>query len=313
MPGVRHGHRYSSKARPDVNAYNPAPDEAIKGIAYKVLEDQTHEEILEDIQDLNKGCQIAEPKRLGKTSSLLITFTRTHKVPSQIRLFGGLYPCYPFRAKTEACFKCRRAGHRADVCPRENTNLCSRCGTQHPAKETPDCSPKCILCNEDHFMGTRSCKAHFERPNYRGTKPTESQWQRGQQQDSGGHRSRSRGRSNASQRYRRSRSRSTSFLPSRKPTAKNAENTGVSFARLYAVGASMSASPGIWRQAVACRSVLAALVGLPQSLGCSGVRRFAACSKLPLDGCACSVRRGEAVLIFSSALDVVDGVDFVNA
>ncbi|KAH7940836.1 hypothetical protein HPB49_006588 [Dermacentor silvarum] len=205
-----------------VNAYIPAPDEAIKGIAYNVLDDQTREEILEDIQDLNKGCQIAEARRLGKTSSLLITFTGTHKVPSQIRLFGGLYPCYPFRAKTEACFNCRRAGHRADVCPREKTNLCNRCGTQHPAKETPDCTPKCTLCNGDHFTGTRSCKARFERPNYRGRTPTESQWQRGQQQDSGGHRSRSRGRSNASQRYRRSRSRSTSFPPL--PKADNQES-----------------------------------------------------------------------------------------
>ncbi|KAH7980070.1 hypothetical protein HPB49_012944 [Dermacentor silvarum] len=204
-----------------VNAYIPAPDKAIKGIAYNVLDDQTRKEILEDIQDLNKGCQIAEARRLGKTSSLLITFTGTHKVPSQIRLFGGLYPCYPFRAKTEACFNCRRAGHRADVCPREKTNLCNRCGTQHPAKERPDCTPKFILCNGDHFTGTRSCKAHFERPNYRGRTPTESQWQRGQQQDSGRHRSRSRGRSNASQRYRRSQSRSTSFPPL--PKADNQE------------------------------------------------------------------------------------------
>lgn len=195
-----------------VNAYIAAPDEAIKGIAYNVLEDQTHEEILEDIQDLNKGCQIADARRLGKTSSVLITFTGTQKVPSQIRLFGGLYSCYPFRAKTEACFNCRRAGHRTDVCPRERTNLCNRCGTQHPAKEKPDCTPKCILCNGDHFTGARSCKARFERPHYRGRKPTESQWQRGQQ-DSGRHQSRSRERSNSSQRRWRSRSRSISFPP----------------------------------------------------------------------------------------------------
>lgn len=110
-----------------VNAYIAAPDEAIKGIAYNVLEGQTRKEILEDIRDLNRGCQIAEARKLGKTSSLLITLTGTHEVPSQICLFGGVYMCYPFRAQMEACFNCRPVGHRADVCPREKTNLCSRC------------------------------------------------------------------------------------------------------------------------------------------------------------------------------------------
>ncbi|KAH9367484.1 hypothetical protein HPB48_000436 [Haemaphysalis longicornis] len=169
-----------------LRAYVAAPDDAIKGIIYSAVYDQTQEELFEDIINLNKSRDYttADARQLGKTKSLLITFIGTNEVPREIIFFGSIYTCCPFKAKVETCFNCRRAGHRAGVCPKEKTDLCRRCGEQHPVKEQPDCTPKCILCNRDHFTGTRKCKQRFERPGYfkgRTSTSTENPWQRGQQ------------------------------------------------------------------------------------------------------------------------------------
>ncbi|KAH9365884.1 hypothetical protein HPB48_017276 [Haemaphysalis longicornis] len=216
-----------------LRAYVAAPDDAIKGIIYNAVYDQTQDEIFEDIINLNKSRNytIADARQLGKTKSLLITFIGTKEVPREIIFFGSIYTCYPFKAKVETCFNCRRAGHRADVCPKEKTGLCRRCGGQHPVKEQPDCTPKCILCNGDHFTGTRKCKQRFERPgNFKGrtSTSTENPWQRGQQQQgqaSGEHRqSRSQFRSNSRTGRRHSRSRSNSFPPLRRSESKERPN-----------------------------------------------------------------------------------------
>ncbi|KAH9365189.1 hypothetical protein HPB48_000470 [Haemaphysalis longicornis] len=190
--------------RHPLRAYVAAPDDAIKGIIYM--------------------------RQLGKTKSLLITFIGTKEVPREIIFFGSIYTCYPFKAKVETCFNCQRAGHRADVCPKEKTGLCRRCGGQHPVKEQPDCTPKCILCN-GIFTGTRKCKQRFERPgNFqrRTSTSTENPWQRGQQQQgqaSGEHRqSRSQFRSNSRSGRRHSRSRSNSFPPLRRSESKERPN-----------------------------------------------------------------------------------------
>ncbi|KAH9363734.1 hypothetical protein HPB48_021525 [Haemaphysalis longicornis] len=176
-----------------LSAYVAAPGDAIKGIIYNAVYDQTQDEIFEEIINLNKSRNytIADARQLGKTQSLLITFIATKEVPRETIIFGSIYTCYPFKAKFETCFNCRGAGHRADVCPKEKTGLCRMCGGQHPVKEQPDCTPKCILCNGGHFMGTRKCKQRFEIPgNFKGrtSTSTENPWQRGQQQQATGER-----------------------------------------------------------------------------------------------------------------------------
>ncbi|KAH7971240.1 hypothetical protein HPB49_020685 [Dermacentor silvarum] len=80
-----------------------------------------------------------------------------------LNFYGAVYSCHPFKAEVEACFNCPKPGHRADVCPKERTGLCPRCGIAHPIKPTPDCTPKWILCGGAHFTGTRRCKVRFDR------------------------------------------------------------------------------------------------------------------------------------------------------
>ncbi|KAH9367421.1 hypothetical protein HPB48_021485 [Haemaphysalis longicornis] len=212
-----------------LRAYVAAPDDAIKGIIYNAFYDQTQNEIFENTINLNKrrNYTIADARQLGKTKSLRITFIGTKEVPREIIFFGSIYTCYPFKAKVETCLNCRRAGHKANVWPKEKTGLWRRSGGQHPVEEQPDCTPKLILCNGDHFTGTRQCKQRFERPgNFKGRTSTSAKnpWQRGQQQQgqvSVEHRqSRSQFRSNSRTGRRHSRSRPNSFPPLRMSESK---------------------------------------------------------------------------------------------
>ncbi|KAH7979099.1 hypothetical protein HPB49_008192 [Dermacentor silvarum] len=148
-----------------MKAYVAAPNNAIKGILYNAVYNQSQEEIFEDLVALkpSRTFTIADARQLGRTKFILVTFINTTEVPRQLNFYGAVYSCHPFMAKVEACFNCRKPGHRADVCPKERTGLCPRCGIAHPVKPTPDCTPKCILCGGAHFTGTRRCKVRFDR------------------------------------------------------------------------------------------------------------------------------------------------------
>ncbi|KAH7949432.1 hypothetical protein HPB49_009729 [Dermacentor silvarum] len=126
-----------------MKAYVAAPDNAIKGILYNAVYNQSQEEIFEDLVALNpsRTFTIADARQLGRTKSILVTFINATEVPRQLNFYGA-------------------PGHRVDVCPKERTGLCPRCGIAHPIKPTPDCTPKCILCGGAHFTGTRRCKQH---------------------------------------------------------------------------------------------------------------------------------------------------------
>ncbi|KAH9370627.1 hypothetical protein HPB48_008729 [Haemaphysalis longicornis] len=135
-------------ARTQDKAYVAAPDDAIKGIIYNAVYDQTQDEIFEDIINLNKS---------RKLHNCRCQATRQNQeVPREIIFFGSIYTCYPFKAKVETCFNCRRAGHREDVCPKEKTGLCRRCGEQHPVKEQPG------LHTQMHPVQWRSFHGHQE-------------------------------------------------------------------------------------------------------------------------------------------------------
>lgn len=148
-----------------VRAYIAAPDDAIRGIIYNAIYDQSQEEIFEDLSALNqsKSFTIADARPLGRTKSILVTFVQTKTIPKQLNFYGAVYACHPFKAKVEACYNCWKPGHRADVCPQPVTNRCHRCGEPHPPTDPPTCESKCILCNGLHFTSSKECKVRFER------------------------------------------------------------------------------------------------------------------------------------------------------
>ncbi|KAH9361514.1 hypothetical protein HPB48_001384 [Haemaphysalis longicornis] len=90
-----------------LRAYVAAPDDAIKGIIYNVVYDQTQDEIFEDIINLNKSRNytIADARQLGKTKSLRITFIGTKEIPREILFFGSIYTCHPLKSESVDLFQ----------------------------------------------------------------------------------------------------------------------------------------------------------------------------------------------------------------
>ncbi|KAH7965710.1 hypothetical protein HPB49_009972 [Dermacentor silvarum] len=200
----------------ELNAYIAPPDESVRGICYNIYSGHSNHEMLRDLQQCNKGknFEIAGARRLGQTKSVLIIFVNTTRVPETIDLFGGVVRFYYFKPKIEACFNCRRPGHRVDVCPQEKQELCYRCGQSHPNKENPDFTPKCIVCKGDHVTGTRRCKFRYEKQR----KPATSA---APPKKNDGHVSRSRSPSATRGPGTRSRSRSSSFPPLSRSVSKD--------------------------------------------------------------------------------------------
>ncbi|KAH6936413.1 hypothetical protein HPB50_016785 [Hyalomma asiaticum] len=151
-----------------VSAYVPAPDDSIRGLVYKAYTNETDHDINEEISRKNPQLPIVSARRLGNSRHFVITFAGKD-LPSSIRYRCFNLNVYPFRDRPEACFNCRKLGHRTDICPqpRPPTPRCRRCGEQHsppPEGEKPTCVPLCVVCHGQHPTGSRSCKRRFIQP-----------------------------------------------------------------------------------------------------------------------------------------------------
>ncbi|KAH9367749.1 hypothetical protein HPB48_010328 [Haemaphysalis longicornis] len=106
------------------------------------------------------GASIIDARMLGTTTSALITFEGKH-VPFYVKAYGTLYRCRPYRQTVKHCSLCGELGHRRDVCPEPDKNVCVKCNVREP---TPDheCTPKCLLCGLDHPTADKACKKRFK-------------------------------------------------------------------------------------------------------------------------------------------------------
>ncbi|XP_070389086.1 uncharacterized protein [Dermacentor albipictus] len=145
-----------------VAAYIAAPPAAVKGVISRAYWNETPEQILTDLQYRNPDANIIAARRMGKTTSILITFA-SGPVPHTIKYMCVVHRCTKYQGSPDACTNCRKPGHRYDVCPLPKAGLCPRCGGKHTPQETP-CTPSCILCGGSHLTGTGSCKARTPPP-----------------------------------------------------------------------------------------------------------------------------------------------------
>lgn len=158
LPGIR-----INDVDHPVMAYLPAPDNAVRGVIYGALGDESAEEIIELCTIENPKLQILSARRMGQSRAMVITFAST-KLPRIVKFQCMPFNCFPFRERVETCYNCRRTGHRADVCYQPQTQRCRRCGEEHPPPpegELPSCEARCIICDGVHATGSRNCKQRF--------------------------------------------------------------------------------------------------------------------------------------------------------
>ncbi|KAH7952532.1 hypothetical protein HPB52_023867 [Rhipicephalus sanguineus] len=92
------------------------PSNTCRGVICNIPMEHTAETILSSLLDYDRLGLILNGRRMGATTSILVTFRGT-RVPFYISYQGGITRCVPYRHKTEACTLCRKLGHRPDVCP----------------------------------------------------------------------------------------------------------------------------------------------------------------------------------------------------
>ncbi|KAH7965209.1 hypothetical protein HPB49_004702 [Dermacentor silvarum] len=92
---------------------------------------------------------------LGQTSAAVITFTGK-TVPFYVRYYSGEVRCKPYRPTTHVCRICHQVGHRTDVCPTPEVNVCPQCGARNPTQDHP-CQPRCALCQGSHSTASKEC------------------------------------------------------------------------------------------------------------------------------------------------------------
>ncbi|KAH7931735.1 hypothetical protein HPB51_029763 [Rhipicephalus microplus] len=99
------------------------------------------------------------------TKTAVITFFG-EITPRYVYYNGGELACYPYKVTTQVCKVCHQVGHRSDVCPQPDTQVCHDCGQRDPATGH-ECSPKCAACGEGHLTGDRSCRKRLNSPQKR--------------------------------------------------------------------------------------------------------------------------------------------------
>ncbi|KAH6921919.1 hypothetical protein HPB50_006464 [Hyalomma asiaticum] len=144
----------------EVASHITDPSNTCKGVIRNVPVDHTAETIMSSLLDYDRLGLILTGRRMGATTSVLVTFRGT-RVPYYINYQGGVIRCVPYRYRTEACNLCRTVGHRPDVCPSAPQSLCQVCGVPNPPHDH-DCQPKCVVCQKDHSTGSPQCPQRYK-------------------------------------------------------------------------------------------------------------------------------------------------------
>lgn len=147
----------------EVYAYQAAPNGTVKGVIRNISTEDTQEEIIENIvNDYNPTA--IDARRIGKSSAIVVLF-QGEKVPTTVKYGSVLVRCSLYRQHREVCKCCGGVGHRQDVCPQPEKNVCFACGKQNPSENHAEtCKPRCKLCGGAHPTGAASCSNRFKTP-----------------------------------------------------------------------------------------------------------------------------------------------------
>ncbi|KAH7953212.1 hypothetical protein HPB49_005925 [Dermacentor silvarum] len=63
-----------------------------------------------------------------------------------------------------------RLGHRADVCPSPDEDVCKGCGVANPDQQHK-CDPNCRLCGGRHFTAAKECHQKYQMPYLKSKSP----------------------------------------------------------------------------------------------------------------------------------------------
>ncbi|KAH6925654.1 hypothetical protein HPB50_008466 [Hyalomma asiaticum] len=188
------------------NSYVADPEDVLRGVVHGIPPGTSQADLMANLRVRTQGVTTERARVLGSTKTAIITFTGK-TLPRCVYFMGAEAVCYPHKPTKQACKVCHSKGHRTDVCPIPDANVCPTCGAREPT-QGHECTPKCAICGEDHITGDKLCKKKLKNVPPRKSravrpdKPHHPRWYSSDRDSSAELRSRSRSRSRASSRDR---------------------------------------------------------------------------------------------------------------
>ncbi|KAL1477926.1 hypothetical protein MTO96_035355 [Rhipicephalus appendiculatus] len=140
--GIQHltinGHKHA------VNVYAAAGEEALRGVVHGIPPHTPAETLVANMRVRTHGVELIQARMIGDTTSATLTFSGPI-LPKVVYYYGRELVCHPFRATVQVCKLCRVRGHRTDVCPHPDRQICRMCGLENPSPEHP-CELNCASC-----------------------------------------------------------------------------------------------------------------------------------------------------------------------
>ncbi|KAH8021472.1 hypothetical protein HPB51_015868 [Rhipicephalus microplus] len=144
-----------------VKAYIAPSDRAIQGIIYRAYNEESPQEILQELRQSNPLLPIVQARDIGCTSKSVLIHFMSDTLPESVKFLSSVLGVDSFRPKMEACTNCRLDGVSKRRLPRTLRYHCLDCGQQHPADQ--QCYPTCSACDRAHKTGDRLCRRRYQR------------------------------------------------------------------------------------------------------------------------------------------------------
>lgn len=147
----------------EIYAYRAAPDNTTKGIIYNIPLAYTQADIDACLLG-ERNPTVLAAHRMGETTAVIILFDGG-RVPQYVKFASLIVRCKLYKQHKEVCRSCGQVGHRKDVCPRPDINVCFACGLHNPQEgHEATCKPVCKLCGGPHPSGTGKCRNKYKTP-----------------------------------------------------------------------------------------------------------------------------------------------------
>ncbi|KAH7976827.1 hypothetical protein HPB52_020285 [Rhipicephalus sanguineus] len=111
------------------NAYVADPEGVLRGIVHGIPAGTSQDELMENLRVRTQGVKIERARMLGSSKTAIITFTGS-VLPRSVYIMGAELICYPCKPTVQVCKICLLTGHRTDVCPTPNVDVCLKCGAR---------------------------------------------------------------------------------------------------------------------------------------------------------------------------------------
>ncbi|KAH6919581.1 hypothetical protein HPB50_029430 [Hyalomma asiaticum] len=139
-----------------VHSFVADPEDVLRGVVHGIPPGTSQADLMANLHVRTQGMTTERARMLGSTKTAIITFTGK-TLPRCVYFMGAEAVCYPHKPTKQACKVCHSKGHRTDVCPTPDANVCPTCGAREPT-QGHECTPKCAICGEDHITGDKLCK-----------------------------------------------------------------------------------------------------------------------------------------------------------